>query len=270
VLRDLRYAETAGVDPNLQSLDLYLPAVPDGPRPVLAFVHGGGWQNGDKDNILYSNMVQAALARGYVAASINYRLAPEHTFPAHAEDLGAAVGWLHAHAAEHGAQAAGMVLLGHSAGAHLVALVATDERYLAPAGLGVRDIAAVVPLDTEAYDLARLAARFGGQLPSLWGEVFGQDPTFWAFASPVTYLTPDRGIPPMAVAYSGGAAPYQNPDRAADAVDFAARLRAAGVTAEVIAAPEKTHQQIATEFGTPGDHVTEAVFAFLERVTGER
>lgn len=266
VVSNLRYATTPGVDPDLQSLDLYLPATRAGTRPILAFVHGGGWQDGDKSAIERSGMVEAGLREGYLVASINYRLAPAAGFPAHAEDVGAAAAWLHAHASELGGDPSALVLIGHSAGAHLVALVGTDERYLAAFGLGLRHLRAVVPLDTETYDIPRLATRFGGWLPDLYGEVFGQDPAFWAFASPATHVAPGRSIPPMAVAYSGGQAPHQNPYRASDAADFVARLRAAGVTAEIVPAPEKTHTQIATEFGLPGDRVATAVFAFLSRL----
>jgi acetyl esterase/lipase len=267
VIENVRYAATPGVDPDLQSLDLYLPQEPDGrARPILAFVHGGGWQDGDKDAILRSGMVEAGLREGYLVASVNYRLAPAAAFPAHAEDVGAAAAWLHAHAAELGGDPAGLVLIGHSAGAHLVALVGTDERYLATRGLAPCALRAVVPLDTQTYDIPRLAARLGGWLPGLYGEVFGQEPAFWAFASPVTYVGPGRGIPPMAVAFSGGQAPYGNSDRAADALHFVTRLQAAGVPAEIVPAPEKTHAQIATEFGLAGDHVAEAVFAFLTRL----
>jgi acetyl esterase/lipase len=267
VIENVRYAATPGVDPDLQSLDLYLSQEPDGrARPILAFVHGGGWQGGDKDAILRSGMVEAGLREGYLVASINYRLAPTAAFPAHAEDVGAAAAWLHAHAAEVGGDPAGLVLIGHSAGAHLVALLGTDERYLAAQGLAPCALRAVVPLDTLTYDLPRLAARFGGWLPELYGQIFGQDPAFWAFASPVTYVGPGRGIPPMAVAFSGGQAPYGNPDRAADALNLVTRLQAAGVPAELIPAPEKTHAQIATDFGLPGDRVAQAVFAFLARL----
>ena len=153
-------------------------------------------------------------------------------------------------------------------GAHLVALVGTDESYLAAHGLSLSALRGVVPLDTEAYDLKGFAARFGGKLPELYAAPFTQDSATWAKASPATHVAKGKSIPPMIVAYSGGQKPHGNPSRKTDAEEFVAKLKAAGVTAEVIAAPEKTHMQIALEFGTPNDQVAAKVFAFLKTILG--
>ena len=180
-----------------------------------------------------------------------------------------ALAWVHEHIGEYGGDPEQFCLMGHSAGAHLVALVGTDETYLAAHGLTLGDISAVVPLDTQAYDIAALAERRGGELPPAYRVPFTNDPQLWAAASPITHLGPDKRIPPMVIPYSGGRDPRRRtPWRAEAAQQFAEALRQAGTTAEVVPAPDKTHAQIARQFGADGDHVAEAVFAFLQRVLG--
>ncbi|WP_245647572.1 alpha/beta hydrolase [Novosphingobium lentum] len=93
-------------------------------RPVLVFVHGGGFLKGDKggvDNWQNANVGRMAAALGFVGVVINYRLAPDHGWPAGAEDVAAVVAWLRENAAQHGGDAARIVLLGTSAGAVHVA-----------------------------------------------------------------------------------------------------------------------------------------------------
>ena len=261
--RDLPYVQIEGTDPKLTSLDVYAPENAKN-CPVMVWVHGGGWARGDKAQV--ANLPVAFLREGFVLVSVNYRLAPQVKFDAQAQDVAAAIGWVHKHAKEYGGDPSRMFTMGHSAGAHLVALVGTDESYLRAQGLSLAALRGVVPLDTEVYDLKAFAARFGGRLPDLYASPFTQDAAVWAKASPITHVRKDKGIPPMIVAYSGGQRPHGNPDRAEYAEAFVAKLTGAGVTAEVVGAPEKTHVQIALEFGLPGDHVTEKVFGFLKRV----
>ena len=262
---DLPYAKFEGVEPKLTSLDLY--AAPNATNaPVLVWVHGGGWAHGDKSQV--ASLPAAFVREGFVVASVNYRLAPAVKFDAQAQDVAAAIAWLREHAKDYGAASEKMFLMGHSAGAHLVALVGTDESYLKAHGLSLSALHGVVPLDTEAYDLKGFAARFGGKLPELYAAPFTQDPATWAKASPATHVAKGKSIPPMIVAYSGGQKPHGNPSRKTDAEEFVGKLKAAGITGEVIAAPEKTHMQIALEFGTPNDPVAARVFAFLKTILG--
>lgn len=262
---NLPYAKFEGVEPKLTSLDLY--AAPNATNaPVLVWVHGGGWARGDKAQV--AGLPAAFVREGFVVASVNYRLAPAVKFDAQAQDVAAAIAWMRKHASEYGAAPEKIFLMGHSAGAHLVALVATDESYLKAHGLSLSVLRGVVPLDTEAYDLKGFAARFGGKLPELFAAPFTQDPATWAKASPAMHVAKSKNIPPMIVAFSGGQKPHSNPNRKPDAEEFVAKLKAAGIIAKVIAAPEKTHMQIALEFGTPNDQVAAKVFAFLKAILG--
>ncbi len=262
---DLPYAKFEGVEPKLTSLDVYAPPGATS-APILVWVHGGGSARATRAKSPACR--RHSCAKGFVVASVNYRLAPVVKFDAQAQDVAAAIAWIRKHAKDYGAAPEKIFLMGHSAGAHLVALVGTDESYLAAHGLSLSALRGVVPLDTEAYDLKGFAARFGGKLPELYAAPFTQDSATWAKASPATHVAKGKSIPPMIVAYSGGQKPHSNPSRKTDAEEFVAKLKAAGVTAEVIAAPEKTHMQIALEFGTPNDQVAAKVFAFLKTILG--
>jgi hypothetical protein len=177
---DLPYAKIGGVEPKLTSLDVY--AAPNAENaPVLVWVHGGGWARGDKSQV--ASLPAAFVREGFVVASVNYRLAPAVDFSAQAQDVAAAIAWMRKHAQDYGAAPEMMFLMGHSAGAHLVALVGTDGSYLKAHGLSLSALRGVVPLDTEAYDLKGFAARFGGKLPALYAAPFTQDPATWAKAS---------------------------------------------------------------------------------------
>jgi acetyl esterase/lipase len=262
VHKDIRYAEIPGVDPKLTSLDLYS-IDSGGPRPVAIFVHGGGWANGDKGGLV--NLPGVFAREGYVLVSINYRLSPAAQFPAHAEDVASAVAWTKQNVAGYGGDPGRIFLTGHSAGAHLVALVATDERYLLRHGIRLSDIRAVAPNDTLMYDIPLVAKRFGGTLPRVYAVPFSQDPEFWKFASPSCHVERGKGIPPMMIAYSGGLRAHGNLERVATAEAFAGTLRAAGVEAVVAHGPEKTHFTIIQEFGQPGDHIGAEMFAFFRK-----
>jgi acetyl esterase/lipase len=115
VMRDLSY----GPD-GRHRIDLHLPSIAGADRPVLLFVHGGGYTRGDKSKpglFYYDNIGAWAARHGLVGAVMTYRLAPEHVWPSGAQDIGAAVAWLAREATRFGIDARGLFLMGHSAGA---------------------------------------------------------------------------------------------------------------------------------------------------------
>jgi arylformamidase len=164
-----------GRDP-LQSLDIWRAKDARGPAPLVVFVHGGGWKRGDKDNATGRFKAVHYPGQGYAFASINYRLVPAATVEEQASDVAYAVKALIDRAGSLGVDRRRIVLMGHSAGAHLVALVGTDEHYLRGAGLSFADIAGVIPIDGAAYDVAAQMQEGPPIMHKTYVRAFGSDP----------------------------------------------------------------------------------------------
>jgi acetyl esterase/lipase len=256
---DIPYAAIAGVDPNLLSLDVYAPAGANH-IPVVLMIHGGGWANGDKANRdVGSNKARYFTTQGYVYVSINYRLSPDVRHPAHIEDVAAAVSWVLENIATYGGDPAQLTLMGHSAGAHLAALVATDERYLAAHGHALSELSGVILLDGAGYDipLALNDLYQTGKLTEMYTDAFGNDPAIWADASPVNHVAAGKGIPPFLILHTAREAAIAASD------ELAGSLKAAGVPVWSYLAEGKTHASINREIGKTGDDVTEQIRLFL-------
>ncbi len=259
VIRDIRYVERAGADPRLTSLDLHLPEnKPAEPAPVMVLIHGGGWSAGDKGNRgLVAPKTGWLLARGFVVASVNYRLSPAVTHPAHIDDVCAAVAWLGKHAAEHGGDPRRLFLLGHSAGAHLAALAGIDRRRLAAAGADAGAIRGVILLDGAGYDVPRqVAAALLPRVRRMYLAAFTADAARQRDASPA--LKPIVDPPRFLLLHVAARADSRRQSEA-----LGAALRAAGGAATVAAVAGKTHLTINRDLGRPGDPVTRAVAEFL-------
>lgn len=128
VMRDVRYG-----DPSVpeHTLDIYMPdAPPPGPMPVVLYVHGGGFRLLSKET--HWMMAVAFARRGYLVLNIDYRLAPEHPFPAALQDVNRAWLWLLDHAERLGGDLGRIVVAGESAGANLVTSLAIETSYLRP------------------------------------------------------------------------------------------------------------------------------------------
>lgn len=158
--RDIAY----GPD-RRHKLDLYLPdgAGPDAkPRKTLVFIHGGGWRRGNKNR--YGFVGRAFADAGYVVVLINYRLFPKARFPGFVEDAARAVAWVRENVRRHGGDPEHIYLMGHSAGAHIAALLALDPRYLKAAGVPRSSIGGMIglagPYVFHPEQLPRLARIF--------------------------------------------------------------------------------------------------------------
>jgi len=131
-----------GAEPR-QRLDVYRPAGA-GQAPVILFWYGGSWQRGAKE---YYRFVGTTLARqGFVAILPDYRLAPDHPFPAFVEDAASAVRWARDHALEYGGDPGWIYVSGHSAGGHSALMLALDSRYLRAVGMEPRDLSGAISL----------------------------------------------------------------------------------------------------------------------------
>jgi arylformamidase len=162
-----------GADP-LQKLDFW--RAKGSSAPLVVFVHGGGWKRGDKSNATGQYKPPHFTGLGYAFASINYRLVPGATVEQQASDVANAVAYLKTNATRLGVDAQRVVLMGHSAGAHLVALVGTDERYLRGAGLAFSDLSGVIPLDGAAYDVPKQLVDGNRVMQDTYAQAFGSDP----------------------------------------------------------------------------------------------
>jgi acetyl esterase/lipase len=265
VTRDVPYLPDPVSD--LQRLDVYgfEPAKGCDPAPVVVYVHGGGWRIGDKRSVgakaTYFNEL------GDVFVSVNYRLSnpprdpsrPIH--PAHAQDVGAAVAWVERNIHAYGGDGDRIALLGHSAGAHLVALVGLDTTFVEQAGGDPSAIRCVLSDDTEAYDVvARAKGSFVGW--RLVTNAFGSDEAVWHDASPLAHVD-DGTPPPFLVVRRGDAA------RQAQQTAFVDALGKAGGAVTVLDAPGYTHMQANREIGVPGETViTPTITKFTTRCLG--
>jgi arylformamidase len=248
----------------LQQLD-YWPAQSGNKRaPLVLFVHGGGWKRGSKDNASGPWKAPHYTQAGYAYASINCRLVPAATVEQQAADVAASLRYLIDNAAKLGFDPSRIVIMGHSAGAHLVALVGTDERYLKGVGLSFADLDGVIPVDGAAFDVAAQLDQAGPQMKDTYAAAFGTDPAR------------QRSLSPTLHAAAPNAAAFYIPHVGrADAVQqsnaLAAALRTGGTRAEVQQFEGRGlmgHMEINRRLGDPDYPATGAVDAWLRRVFG--
>jgi acetyl esterase/lipase len=171
-----------------QKLDVYQPRKGSS-LPVLLFVHGGSWRNGSKE--IYPFLGERFALEGYVTVIINYRLAPENVFPSFVQDAALAVRWAKDNIQNFAGDPNQIYLAGHSAGAHIVAMLALDASFLKAVNLERSVLRGVVGM-AGPYDIA----AFFPQSPALQ-QVFGTDPSAWAATQPLNFV--DGTNPPMLV-----------------------------------------------------------------------
>jgi acetyl esterase/lipase len=249
---DIPYVES-GTDK--QQLDLYRPAK-DGFATVV-FVYGGGWHSGSRKSVAAVGRKLQSL--GYGCALVGHRLSPPDKFPAHAEDVAAAFAWVHSHIAAKGGDPKRVVLMGHSSGAHLCLLIATDPRYLARHQLSLADVRAVVglspPVDLEVKGTGK---GFGDVLMAGRGaDAFNRDATLMKDASPINHVA--KSLPPTLLVVGERDFPMLE----GDAKAFADRAKAAGASAEVYLAKGRDHMGVVRSLLDEKGPETERVFGFL-------
>ncbi|MFL0357274.1 alpha/beta hydrolase [Erythrobacter sp. GH1-10] len=236
-----------------QQIDVFEPAGAVDELPLVLFIHGGGWSFGNH------KLVQAKPAHftgmDYYFASTGYRLLPESPVEQQASDIGAAVKALRGQATAIGFDPDRIVLMGHSAGAHLAALVATDPTY---AGDAFAAIKGVILLDGAGYDVADSMANAEPRAARLYDSAFGSDPARQAALSPVTHIGgPDA--PNWLALY------VAERDRSKlQSERLVSALVDAGVKAQAIGIENTDHGRMNRELGTEaGAHQTQAITAFL-------
>ncbi|MEO1993397.1 MAG: sulfatase-like hydrolase/transferase [Pirellulales bacterium] len=199
-VRGVTYAQYG--DRTLE-MDMYRPQDAWGLLPAIICIHGGGWANGSRES--HGTIAQALAHRGYVAATISYRLSGEAAFPAQIHDCKAAVRFLRAHADDYGIDAEHIGAIGLSAGGHLTALLATSGDVAELEGSGGNPevssiIQAAIPMGAQTDFLSERTRVVSASDPKgrIWQQFLGgtqeECPTVYADASPLTHL--DEADPP--------------------------------------------------------------------------
>jgi arylformamidase len=239
IVRDVPYG-----DDERQRFDVYGPAQAQA-APIIFMVHGGGWRFGSKSaRAVIENKVARWVPMGFVFISTDYRLLPNTDPVEQARDVARAVAVAQDKAAAWGADRRRLILMGHSAGAHLVSLLATDRslwpNIVDPPWLGV------VALDSAALDVVEIMQ---GDHLRLYDAAFGGDPKYWRSASPLHALT--RATAPMLAVCSA-----RRNDSCRQARRFAEKAASLGVVADVLE-KDLSHKDINQQLGKDPSYTAE-------------
>jgi arylformamidase len=237
-----------------------------GPAPLIFFVHGGAWARGDKALDTGYWKQTWFPGHGFALASINYRLVPQATLEQQAEDAATALKAVIDRAEELGVDTARIVLLGHSAGAHLVSLLGTDETWLEAAGLSFAHVAGVIGNDGAAYDAPVQIAAISPDWRGAFIDAFGDEPERQRRLSPRFHAAAPNA-PHFLLLHM----PHRGDGGIPQMADLASALQAAGSTARIVqvdASVESGHHELNLLMGKPGHGTTLAVEAWLGEVLG--
>lgn len=263
IVDTVQYKTINGVDPNLLSLDIYYFGQTTPNTPIVIWVHGGGWITGDKSNQL-SNKLKLFASLGYLFVSVNYRLSPSTKppdpnrimYPIHNYDVADAVKWVFDNITYYGGDNQKIVIMGHSAGAHLVSLTGTSNNFLPTRGIVLNVIKGIASVDTEGYDVASQA----GAGEKFYINAFGTDPDKWEEASPIENLFIGTDYPRFFIAKRGTAA------RIAIADAFINKLLSVGVLVSQVNGSQYDHDGINNAIGAPNETaITDPLKTFLSQ-----
>jgi acetyl esterase/lipase len=256
VVKDIPYLTSAHYADNKDTLDIYSPAGAAG-APVIVWYYGGALTQGDKSDATAAGAGKRFASAGIVTAVVNYRLSPGVSHPAHVEDAAASFAWVKRHIAEYGGDPNQIFVVGHSAGAYLLALLALDGRYLAKHGMSPRDIRGMAPI-SAFYWVERT-----GVAPDRPKFVWGTDEKAWIDASPAHHLRADA--PAMLIVYADGDEPWRRQQN----VEMAQALQAAGSRrVEIVQITDRTHMSILRKLPEDGDPAAARVVEFVRAVSG--
>jgi len=289
-VRGVSYCSGPEGDAFRHSLDLFLPR---GRKdyPVVLLVHGGAWIFGDNRCCgLYSSVGEFLASRGIGAVLPNYRLSPGVKHPEQIKDVARAFAWTRAHIAEYGGRPDQLFLVGHSAGGHLVSLLATDQKYLAAEGLRTEDIKGVISVSgvyrippgelhvtlggttqeafrwDELFPVRSQGGRswaYAAGLPgipfssNLFGKVFGDDPRVREDASPLNHVRP--GLPPFLLCCASN----DLPTLTGPAEEFHQALLNQGCESRLFKVMDRNHSSIMFRAIGGDDVVARAMLEFI-------
>ena len=246
-------------------LDVYSPAEAKS-LPVVFWIHGGGWQGGDKSDVQIKPRIFNE--QGFVFVSTNYRLLPHVDMTTLIQDVAKALGWTHKNIAAHGGDPQRILVMGHSAGAQLAAILCTDERYVKAEGMPFSSLKGCVPVDGDTFDIPAIITTaeirnlaHGFAMPEYGHrQKFGNDPKKHIDFSAITHVAKGKGIPPFLVLHVSG-----HPDTTAQARKLGLVLEKSEVPVTVFGAKETTHNKLNADLGLPDDAATKELLKFVER-----
>lgn len=266
---NIPYDNIPGVAPNLLSLDVYEPLNLTEPRPVVIYVHGGSWKGGSKLNVSFK--ADLFTEHNYVFVSVNYRLSPDPPdtsstlvdavrFPIHPIDVAKAVSAVYQQIHLFNGDNQNIHLIGHSAGAHLINLITTNQAFLEPHSLSPEDIRCVCSLDAGVFDLSFEIEVADASRRLMLLSAFGTDSTLYEQASPLFNIGVDEDLPDFLLIHQG------TPQRILKTVGFRDSLLVKGHSGVTFNAFPYSHSQINTGLGAPDDSIgmTDLVIDFFE------
>ncbi len=235
-ISDIAYVNpnTPGFDTERHQLDVYQPRRKSTEkRPVVVFIHGGSWNSGSKN--IYWFVGRRLAKQGVVAVIINYRLAPNVAVPAMADDAARAVQWTQQHIADYGGDPDRIFVMGHSAGAGLAALLATDNTYFSRLGVATNPIKGAILDDPAGLDMYDYLKKMAYPNDEQYLIPFGKNPDVWRAVSPMYHVS--KASPPMLL-FVGG---KTYPSIASSSEQFRQKLVELGVQHEFTLIPGKKH-----------------------------
>jgi acetyl esterase/lipase len=249
---DVPYAQGG----DQQKLDLYLPKQKN--FATVVFTFGGGWHRGGRKAVTPIGKKLQSL--GYGCALLSHRLAPKDKFPAQIEDVAAAFAWVKQNIGKKGGGPRRIFLMGHSSGAQLSLLLASDAKYLARHKLSPADIAGVVGLSSPVdLEPKKDKKGFGDALLAGKGaDVFSRDVALMKAASPIQHVS--RGMPPTLLVVGERDFPMLE----GDAKAFAEKAKTAGVAVRTAVAKGQDHMGVVRSLLKDKSLVLEEVLAFLK------
>lgn len=267
VLRDQPYRD--GSSPE-HRLDLFFPE--GSGWPVLIFVHGGGWNTGDKDlkvggADVYGNIGRFFASHGVGVAVINYRLLPQVSWREQIEDVADATAWVDSHVADYGGSPNRLFLFGHSAGAQIASRVALDPNPLKKFGLSPRILCGVVAVSGAGLDLQDAKTYALGEDIRYYEKRFRDgdaDEAWKKAASPIPFVS--TSAPPFLIVYAEGES--KGLQRQSKLLHEA--LTSAGMHSRIVIVPGESHQRILLTLSRPDKVAGPAILEFLQDIPCDR
>ena len=245
VITNISYLEGKQFDKNKHVLDLYVPKGVENP-PVMCFFHGGAWSVGDKADT--SHIGSYFAEHGVMVVNINYRLSPDVMYPAFMEDAAQAVVWTMSNAGQYGGNTGALFLGGHSSGAHIAALLATNERFLGEHNLSTSIISGVLAV-SGAFKIEK----------GFYPRVFHDQDDKRADASPVMHI--DDKTPPFLILFGT----LDMVDVIDQSKSMAKVLKEKKIKFRMVEVTERNHGNIALKIGESTDRTTKEMLRFLSK-----